>query len=111
MYDIATLNDKLVSELRQIAKDLNINNYEELRKQELISNIVDKTKKTSDASIIYSANVSFIVDSWLHNVNINEGFVLRSPTENSTVNKLVFYSSYEVDVKKRPKLFITYSKK
>ena len=51
MYDITTLNDKLVSELRQIAKDLNINNYEELRKQELISNIVDKTKKTSDAEL------------------------------------------------------------
>ncbi len=51
MYDITTLNDKLVSELRQIAKELNINNYEELRKQELISNIVDKTKKTSDAEL------------------------------------------------------------
>lgn len=49
MYDNTTLNDKLVSELRQIAKELNINNYEELRKQELISNIVDKQKKQDSA--------------------------------------------------------------
>jgi transcription termination factor Rho len=44
MYDITTLNDKLVSELRQIAKDLEINDYDELRKQELIYKIVDKQK-------------------------------------------------------------------
>lgn len=51
MYDNTTLNDKLVSELRQIAKELNINNYEELRKQELISNIVDKQKKQPGADV------------------------------------------------------------
>lgn len=51
MYDNTTLNDKLVSELRQIAKELNINNYEELRKQELISNIVDKQKKQPGAEV------------------------------------------------------------
>lgn len=47
MYDITTLNDKLVSELRQIAKDLEINDYDELRKQELIYKIVDKQKDAS----------------------------------------------------------------
>jgi transcription termination factor Rho len=51
MHDTTPLNDKLVSELRQIAKDLNINNYEELRKQELISNIVDKQKKQTGAEV------------------------------------------------------------
>lgn len=39
MYDINTLNDKLVSELRQIAESLQIPNFEELRKQELITQI------------------------------------------------------------------------
>lgn len=47
MYDITTLNDKLVSELRQIAKELEINDYDELRKQELIYKIVDKQKETN----------------------------------------------------------------
>ena len=42
MYDISTLSDKLVSELRQIAKDLEIHDYDELRKQELIYKIMDK---------------------------------------------------------------------
>lgn len=41
MYDILQLNDKLVSELREIANKLNIPNYDELRKQELIYKILD----------------------------------------------------------------------
>lgn len=49
MYDITTLNDKLVSELRQIAKDLEIHDYDELRKQELIYKIVDKQKDNGTA--------------------------------------------------------------
>ncbi|POY36039.1 transcription termination factor Rho [Solitalea longa] len=41
MYDIIELNDKLVSELREIAKGLGISDYDELRKQELIYRILD----------------------------------------------------------------------
>ena len=42
MYDILELNKKLVSELRQIAKDLNIKRVESLRKQDLIYKILDQ---------------------------------------------------------------------
>jgi transcription termination factor Rho len=41
MYDIIELNNKLVTELRDIAKDLNIPKYEKLLKQELIYKILD----------------------------------------------------------------------
>jgi transcription termination factor Rho len=49
MYDINSLNEKLVSELRQIAKDLAVADYEELRKQELIYQILESNpnKKTA----------------------------------------------------------------
>lgn len=42
MYDIVALSSKLVTELRQIAKDLNITKTEKLPKQELIYKILDQ---------------------------------------------------------------------
>src|SRR5580693_5473397 len=42
MFDITELNDKLVSELRDIAKSLGIADAEELRKTQLITNIVEQ---------------------------------------------------------------------
>lgn len=41
MYDIVELNDKLVTELRDIAKKLNVTNYDSLKKQELVYKILD----------------------------------------------------------------------
>ncbi|MBN8704061.1 MAG: transcription termination factor Rho [Bacteroidetes bacterium] len=41
MYDIIELNSKLVNELREIAKNLNIPKHEGLKKQELIYKILD----------------------------------------------------------------------
>ncbi len=41
MYDIIELNNKLVGELKEIAKNLNIPKYEALKKQELIFKILD----------------------------------------------------------------------
>lgn len=41
MYNISELNEKLVGELREIAKTLNIENYESLKKQELVYKILD----------------------------------------------------------------------
>ncbi|MBK7855303.1 MAG: Rho termination factor N-terminal domain-containing protein [Bacteroidetes bacterium] len=35
------MNEKLVGELREIAKTLNIENYESLKKQELVYKILD----------------------------------------------------------------------
>lgn len=42
MYDIIELNNKLVGELKEIAKNLNIPKYEALKKQELIYKILDQ---------------------------------------------------------------------
>ena len=42
MYDILELNQKLVSELKEIAKDLKIKRIETLRKQDLIYKILDQ---------------------------------------------------------------------
>ncbi|GMT45665.1 MAG: transcription termination factor Rho [bacterium] len=42
MYDIITLNSKLVGELRQIAKELEIPKHEKLIKRDLIYKILDK---------------------------------------------------------------------
>ena len=41
MYDIIELNSKLVSELKDIAKELNIDKIEGLKKQDLIYTILD----------------------------------------------------------------------
>lgn len=41
MYDILELNKKLVPELREIAKDLNIKRVESLKKQDLVYKILD----------------------------------------------------------------------
>jgi transcription termination factor Rho len=41
MYDILELNKKLLAELKQIAKDLNINKVDAYRKQDLIYKILD----------------------------------------------------------------------
>lgn len=53
MYDIVALNSKLVGELREIAKDLNIPKYDSLKKQELVYKILDTqavggAKKTNE---------------------------------------------------------------
>lgn len=42
MYDIIELNNKLVGDLKEIAKKLNIPKYEALKKQELIYKILDQ---------------------------------------------------------------------
>ena len=41
MYDIIELNQKLVTDLREIAKDLQIKKTEKLKKQELVYKILD----------------------------------------------------------------------
>jgi transcription termination factor Rho len=44
MPDTHELNDKLVSELRQMAKDLGIAEADELRKAQLVTRIVEQEK-------------------------------------------------------------------
>ncbi|NCG29547.1 MAG: transcription termination factor Rho [Bacteroidetes bacterium] len=59
MYDIIELNEKLVSDLKEIAKELEISKYDKLKKQDLIYQILDAqalqptrsaAKPASDAS-------------------------------------------------------------
>ena len=49
MLDITELNDKLVSELREIAKSYGVENSETLRKQELIRKISEQQELISTA--------------------------------------------------------------
>jgi len=41
MYDILSLNEKLLTELKEIAKQLKIEGFDHLRKQDLIYKILD----------------------------------------------------------------------
>lgn len=50
MHDIIELNNKLVGELKEIAKNLNVPKYETLKKQELIYKILDQQAINSSAS-------------------------------------------------------------
>ena len=50
MYDILELNDKLIGELKEIARLMNIPNYDELRKQELVYKILDQQALNPSAS-------------------------------------------------------------
>jgi transcription termination factor Rho len=50
MYDIIELNNKLVGELRDIAKSLNIQKFEALKKQELIYKILDQQAISTSSS-------------------------------------------------------------
>ena len=43
MYDILELNKKLIPELKEIAKQLNVKKADVLRKQDLIYKILDRT--------------------------------------------------------------------
>ncbi len=50
MYDILELNDKLVNELREIARLMKIENYDDFKKQELIYKILDQQALNPTAS-------------------------------------------------------------
>ncbi len=59
MYDILELNKKLVSDLRDIAKELNIKRVESLKKQDLIYRILDQQAiNTSEKDVEKSAKSS-----------------------------------------------------
>ena len=48
MFDIHTLNDKLLPEIQEIAKEIGVSNFKKLKKQELIYQILDvQAKKAS----------------------------------------------------------------
>ena len=55
MYDIIELNKKLVNELRDIAKELDVEKFDKLKKEELVAQIIDqqnlKTKTITSAKL------------------------------------------------------------
>ena len=57
MYDILELNKKLVPELREIAKELNIKKFEALKKQDLVYKILD-TQAIQEAEKTERKNVA-----------------------------------------------------
>jgi len=67
MYDILDLNNKLVGELKEIAKNLNIPKYELLKKQELIYKILDQQ----------AINPGTGTDNEIHSAKTDEHRVLR----------------------------------
>ncbi len=58
MYDILELNKKLVSELRDIAKELDIKRAESLKKQDLIYKILDQQAITTSEKDVERSNRS-----------------------------------------------------
>jgi transcription termination factor Rho len=52
MYDIGTLSKKVVSELRQIAQELEIQDYRDLKKQDLIYRIMEKSRPSQPDGIL-----------------------------------------------------------
>lgn len=50
MFNESELNAKLVAELREIAKNLSIPDFDELRKQDLIRRIIDTQKSTGEST-------------------------------------------------------------
>ncbi len=58
MYDIIELNDKLINELKEIARQMNIPNYDELRKQELVYKILDQQALNPAASDAIKATLA-----------------------------------------------------
>ncbi|MCF8367891.1 MAG: transcription termination factor Rho [Bacteroidales bacterium] len=56
MYDIIELNGKLVAELKEIAKELNVDKYEGLKKQELIYQILDQQALNPSPEVLEKEN-------------------------------------------------------
>ncbi len=70
-----------------------------------------RTAATAGKPPVFRFTVTNIVDRWVRGVKENLGLNLRWSAEYGTTEKAVFYPTAAADVTKRPKLYITYSKK
>ncbi|MFZ4619171.1 MAG: hypothetical protein ACOYNS_01320 [Bacteroidota bacterium] len=70
-----------------------------------------RTAATAGKPPVFKFTITNIVDRWARGVKENFGLNLRWSAEYGTVEKAVFYPTAAADVTKRPKLYITYSKK
>ena len=64
---------------------------------------------TQTTNSVYTFNVTSIAQQWISNPSTYKGVVLRSLSDESSVDKLLFYSSK--DSTRAPRLSITYTKK
>jgi transcription termination factor Rho len=86
MYDILELNDKLVNELREIARLMNIVNYDDLKKQELIYKILDQQALNPTASNSIRESLASKYSNADAKVEIKEP-VTMNKTEDATSNR------------------------
>ena len=66
MPDTLELNDKLVSELRQMAKELGITEADELRKAQLVTRIVEQNNLIEAARVQQSLATLFLPLNYHH---------------------------------------------
>jgi len=85
MYNVLELNKKLVSELREIAKNLNIKKVESLRKQELIEKILEKQNSLSPEEQEAFLKSKKTDERTVQNVPINDENTSEENTEGSIV--------------------------
>jgi transcription termination factor Rho len=112
MYDIVELNNKLVGELREIAKELEINKVEKLLKQDLIYKILDQqalnlSKATSENQPGREENKA----QREHRKRIRvertpENVRFKQPTENQSVISEVKVQDSNPEVKSEPEVVV-----
>lgn len=68
-------------------------------------------KSTAGSSPIYEFPITEISQRWINNLSVNEGVTIRWVAENSSSERIVFFSQTEPDSTKRPKLKILYSER
>ena len=90
MYDSIELNDKLVSELRQIAQEMNVPDFDELRKQDLIVKILEKDSQKSASGKSEAANT---LKSGVEKIKI--GTRKSAVVSKSAIAKKVMEAKYE----------------
>src|SRR5665811_1230684 len=83
MYDILELNKKLVAELREIAKELNIRRIESFKKQDLIYKILDTqaVQEAEKKERKYAPKEQIKEDKGIINLLRKKPQVVESPNE------------------------------
>ncbi len=114
MYDIIELNNKLMSELKEIAKGLNVPKYESFKKQDLIYKILDHqalnhsekilvTKKTAEKEVKDSTDLKVLKrpKRIVHNENpkILHPLENKENTEIKTADKIPLNDNSTSDLK------------
>ena len=105
MYDILELSDKLVNELKEIARLMNIQNYDELRKQELIYKILDQQVLNPGASNSIKESLSTKFSNTSTKVEIKEPVMATEKaetTESSRPKRRRVSPGEESEIKKAP---------